>query len=240
MNKVCHISHMSTHGAAQKMSSLPENQTLETDDAEFASSRLACCSLARFTSPAVVIPALAVITIVAICAAAYFAGRSSAVASSDAVSAVGQQAWLDNLPLINAATAASSEKFSIATGPVSQEAEGLFVLDNNSGLLQCRVIYPRVGAFRAQFTANVAEALGAGGKGGSYIMVTGRVDFPRASNRPAAIGVVYVMDTASGNYACYGIPFDQTAVPNNRPQQGALIVIGQGSANPVIDRDNLR
>jgi hypothetical protein len=222
------------------MSSLPDNQTLPADDSEFTSVRPACCSLARLTSPAVVIPALVVVTIVSICTAAYFAGRSSAVAASGAASAADHQKWLDNLPLINAATAASSDKFSIATGPVSQEAEGLFVLDNNSGLLQCRVIYPRIGTFRAQFTTNVADALGAGGKGGSYIMVTGRVDFPRASNRPAAVGVVYVMDSATGNYVCYGIPFDQTSVPNNRPQQGALVLIGQGSANPVIDRDNLR
>ncbi len=222
------------------MSSLPENQNLQAVDAEIPSARSACCSWARFTSPAVIIPALVVVTIVSICAAAFFAGRSSAVASSDAVSAVDQQAWLDNLPVINASTAASSDKFSIATGPVSQEAEGLFVLDNNSGLLQCRVIYPRIGTFRAQFTANVADALGAGGKGGSYIMVTGQVDFPRASNRPAANGVVYVMDTASGNYACYGIPFDASSVPNNRPQQGLMVLIGQGSANPVIDRDDLR
>lgn len=222
------------------MSSLPENQSHSIDDAEFTSSRPACCSLARFISPAVVIPALVVVTIISICTAAYFAGRSSVVASGDVVSAVGHQKWMDNLPLINAATAASSDKFSIATGPVSQEAEGLFVLDNNSGLLQCRVIYPRIGTFRAQFTTNVADALGTGGKGGSYVMVTGRVDFPRASNRPAAVGVVYVLDTATGNYACYGIPFDQTSVPNNRPQQGVLVLIGQGSANPVIDRDNLR
>lgn len=228
------------------MSSLPEqpeNQSLSTDDGQFGSSQFtssqpACCSWARFATPAVLIPVLVVITLASICTAAYFAGRANVFASG--VSAVDQQEWADSLPLISASTAATSDKFSIATGPVSQEAEGLFVLDHNSGLLQCQVIYPRVGQIRAQFTANVADALGTGGKGGSYMMVTGRVDFPRASNRPAASGVVYVMDTATGNYGCYGIPFDQTSVPNNRPQQGGLVLIHQGSANPVIDRDTLR
>lgn len=223
------------------MSSLPtdpENQSLPTEQAEFTSARPACCGLARLISPAVIIPVLGVATLLSVCAAAYFAGRANVMASRD--STIDYQQWVDSLPLINAGTAAASDKFSIATGPISSEAEGLFVLDHNSGLLQCQVMYPRVAQFRASFAVNVGETLGAGGKGGKYMMVTGGIDFPRASNRPAANGVVYVMDTATGNFACYGIPFDQTSVPNNRPQQGSLILIHQGSANPVIDRDNLR
>ena len=128
----------------------------------------------------------------------------------------------------------------MATGTVSDESEGLFVLDHNSGLLQCSVIYPRSGQFLGRFTTNVAETLGTGAKGGQYIMVTGQANFPRASNRPAAPTVLYVMDSASGNYACYGVPFDQTAVPRNQPQQGLLVLIGVGSANPLVDRDDLR
>ena len=72
------------------------------------------------------------------------------------------------------------------------------------------------------------------------MMLTGRAAFPRASNRPAASTVVYVIDSASGNYACYGIPFDRVAMNANRAQQGALVLISTGTANPVIDRDNLR
>jgi hypothetical protein len=48
------------------------------------------------------------------------------------------------------------------------------------------------------------------------------------------------MDTTTGNYACYGIPFNSVFVNAGRPQQGALVLISTGSANPVIDRDNLR
>ena len=56
----------------------------------------------------------------------------------------------------------------MATGEVSDDAEGLFVLDHNSGLLQCSVVYPRSGQFMARFQVNVAEALGSRGqKGGS-------------------------------------------------------------------------
>ncbi len=42
-------------------------------------------------------------------------------------------------------SAVVSEKFSIATGPVADDSEGFFMLDHNSGLLQCQVIYPRLG-----------------------------------------------------------------------------------------------
>ncbi len=142
---------------------------------------------------------------------------------------------------VDATAAASSDKFSIATGAVGDEAEGLFVLDHNSGLLQCSVMYPRLGKFLGMFTINVGEALATSGKGGTYIMVTGFADFPRASNR--AIGantIIYVLNTATGDYAAYAIPFDRVAQTAGRAQQGALVLLATGQANPVIDRDNLR
>ena len=166
-------------------------------------------------------------------AVGFRAGQRSAVQTSPS-------SFLEELPLIHATGAVTSEKFSMATGNVSDESEGLFVLDHNSGLLQCSVIYPRSGQFLARFTTNVAETLGSGANNSKYIMVTGRANFPRASNRPAAATVVYVMDATTGNYACYGIPFDQTAVPRNQPQQGLMVLIGAGSANPLVDRDDLR
>lgn len=176
-------------------------------------------------------PALILVTMFSMCVAAYFAGRSRAVGGTG----------VEELPLIHAYAALSSEKYSLATGQVSEDVDGLFVLDHNSGLLQCSVIYPRLGRFMAQFTINVADALGAGGgKGTSYMMITGRADFPRSSSQPAAAMVVYVMDTATGNYACYGIPFDRVAMNANRPQQAMLVLIATGSTNPIVDRDKLR
>lgn len=219
------------------MSHLPEHHSLPTLEAE---SSAACgdSPVSRYQCPAccgrlrsVVTPMLVLVTIVSICAAAYFAGRSSAIQAD------GNPL---QLPLIDATSAVTSDKYSVATGAVSEDADGLFVLDHNSGLLQCSVIYPRMGKFLAHYSINVAEAVGTGAKGGKYMMLTGRASFPRASNRPAASTVVYVMDTASGNYACYGIPFDNVAKNANRPQQGVLVLISTGSANPVIDRDNLR
>jgi len=180
------------------------------------------------------VPILAGVTIASLCVAAYFAGQNSQ-------SRPPASPWLDSLQLTPTAASANKENaYSIATGQVSEDAEGVFVLDHNSGLLQCNVIYPRTARFSAQFTTNVGDALGTSGKAGDYLLVTGGVNFPRASNRPASPTIVYVLDTATGDFACYGIPFDRAAVATNRAQQGAMVLLHTGKANPVIDRDDLR
>jgi hypothetical protein len=170
---------------------------------------------------------LVVATVVATATAGYFAGQHKQTAAGPTV----------NFPPIDATAAVSSEKFSMATGLISDRAEGLFVLDHNSGLLQCSVIYPRLGKFLGLFTANVGEALASGGKGGRYMMVTGLADFLSSNNRPAAMSCIYVLDTATGNYACYGIPFNKVAMNSGQQQQGFLVLISTGTANPVVDRD---
>lgn len=174
-----------------------------------------------------------VLAAVAVCllVATFFLGRVSGssrdVPSSDPFS----------LGTIDATAAVSSDQFSMATGLVTGEAEGLFVLDHNSGLLQCSVIYPRIGQFAANFTANVADALATRGKVGKYMMVTGIADFRQASNNPIGSSVVYVLDSTTGNYACYAIPFNRAVMNANQPQSGALRLIAVGSASPIIDRD---
>ncbi|QDS91931.1 hypothetical protein FF011L_06670 [Roseimaritima multifibrata] len=145
-------------------------------------------------------------------------------------------------PLMLDATASDTNgSFTIATGAVGKSAEGLFMLDHESGLLQCHVIYPRIGRMGASFATNVKDVLPGGGKGGGYIMVTGLAEFPGGSNQPLGAGaVVYVMDTSSGAYACYGVPFDRVAENAGRPQQNALVVLATGEARQVVERDNLR
>ncbi len=180
--------------------------------------------------------ALIATTIVSILAAVYFAGAASQAHHTPSASAGNWQ----GLPIANATAAVTSEKFSMCTGPLADSNEALFVLDHNSGLLQCTVLYPRIGRFMASYTINVADALGMEAKGGSYMMVTGTSDFLSASNRPIGRSVIYVLDTATGNYACYGVPINQNAMKANQPQQGILFLISQGAANPIIDRDKLR
>ncbi|TWU37285.1 hypothetical protein [Novipirellula artificiosorum] len=201
---------------------MPELKTTDEMSGLRRSPENTCCGFRRYGGMALVLVAVA-----STCAASYFAGR--AATPTPVV-----------FPPIDATAAVNSENYSMATGDVSEDAEGLFVLDHNSGLLQCSVIYPRAGRFMASFTAQVGEALAVGGKGGNYVMLTGRADFPRSSSTPAAPSVVYVLDTATGNYACYGIPFNKVFVSSNRPQAGALVLIATGSANPILDRDAIR
>ncbi len=142
---------------------------------------------------------------------------------------------------IDATASATSDSFSIATGSVGKSAEGFFMLDHDTGLLQCHVLYPRLGRFGASFATNVKDTLPGGGKGGGYLMVTGFADFPGGSNQPISSGaVLYVMDASTGAYACYAVPFDRVAENAGRPQQNALVLIGKGEARQVIERDTLR
>ena len=138
---------------------------------------------------------------------------------------------------IDATGSATGDEFSMATGPVSDEAEGVFVLDHATGLLQCNVLYPRTGQFGATFQANVKETLPAGGKNSKYLMVTGGAQFASGSNRAAANCVVYVLDQTSGAYACSGIPFNTSMVNSRAPQMGMLRPLAVGQARVGLAAD---
>ncbi|MCC9603478.1 hypothetical protein LOC67_23260 [Stieleria sp. JC731] len=212
------------------MTLIPTETNAETSSAE---SRIENLSSRRKGRKLTVF--FAVTTLAATFVAAYFAGQTQALRETSSGTEVGQ--W--KLPALNATAAISSEKFSMATGLISNEAEGLFVLDHNSGLLQCSVMYPRLGKFMGLFTVNVQDVLGTG-KGTGYMMVTGLVDAPSSNNNPVANSVIYVLNTSNGTYACYYIPFNRTFLNSGKPQQGSLVLLSTGSADPVIDRDAQR
>lgn len=133
------------------------------------------------------------------------------------------------LPPIMAAAASASDTMAVATGPISNDAEGIFFLDFLTGDLQCLVYYPRTGTFGARFVANVAPQLGAGGKNAQYIMVTGsaRTNATAGGARPGA-SLVYVTDSSRGLFAAYAIPWDRTAEAAGRVQSGRMIYVGGG------------
>ena len=139
---------------------------------------------------------------------------------------------------INATASDSGEEFSLATGRVSGDAEGLFVLDHATGQLQCYVMYPRTAKFGAVFSTNVGEALaGRGEKGAKYVMVTGDASFPGGGRTSPAGTVLYVLDTTSGAFVAYGLPFDRTMMTANRPQQGVLTPLDMGQVRQVAIRE---
>lgn len=137
------------------------------------------------------------------------------------------QAAIDdfNETLLHASTASTGDHFSLATGLIDQDAEGVFVLDYVTGILKCAVLNHRTGKFAALFTTNVTKDLGAS-KNAKYQMVTGLVNFNRGSSfiRPG-MSVVYVLDSNSGKMAAYGIPWQRDAAQTGRPQLGMLKTI---------------
>jgi hypothetical protein len=233
--------------ATDTFDSTPLRQSPESDEhglcgeslgSDFAAGEsTGCCALSslagRLPLPSVTTAAMATAALLALSVAGYFAG----VASELRRTTVPQSQSLTFPASIDATAAATSEKYSIATGVVSEEAEGFFVLDHNSGLLQCSVFYPRVGKFLGSFTVNAGELVGAGGKGGGYIMVTGQADMTRGG-RGAQIAptLVYVLNTASGNFAAFAVPFNRQAANTGQPQQAALIPMGTGTASVVPTR----
>lgn len=197
-----------------------------------------CCSLGAlakgFSPSSIAVPAMLTVTLLALGLAGYFASVAAGLkdaAASAAPPAIAFPATID------ATASATSEKYSIATGVISEEAEGFFVLDHNSGLLQCSVFYPRVGKFLGTFTGSVGELIGGGVKGGGYIMVTGQADMTRGGRGASlAPSLVYVLNTGSGNFAAFAVPFDRQAANTGRPQVAALIPMGTGTASVLPTR----
>lgn len=133
------------------------------------------------------------------------------------------------IPTALAATAASSDTMSVATGQISDNAEGVFFLDHVTGDLRCLVYYPRQRTFGAQFGANISAQFGAGGKNAEFMMVTGR-SASRVSSGNARPGgcLVYVTDATSGMFAAYTVPWDRSAESSGRQQSAPLIYAGGG------------
>ena len=132
----------------------------------------------------------------------------------------------------------SSQTMVAATGQIDENAEGLFTLDFLTGELYCTVLSHRLGKFNARFRANVIRDLGLDkDKTPRYLMVTGRVDFPRgAGTARAAQSVVYVIDGNSGKFAAYGIPWRKELASQGRPQAGALLLLDGGDARMAAIR----
>ncbi len=148
---------------------------------------------------------------------------------------------LDEL-LLRASASSGGSSVSLATGPVSDDADGIFVLDHLTGDLQCWVLNTRrrqgTGSpFNAVYRYNVIRDLGIEqGKKPDYVMTVGSANF-RASSMGSA--VVYVADGNTGNVGCYGLPFDRSAASANRSQAFPLLNLGIGRARMVnIETDD--
>jgi len=143
--------------------------------------------------------------------------------------------------LLRASATHGSSNFAVATGQVSDEAEGVFFLDFLTGELTCWVYYPRIQAFNAKFTANVSAALPAGGQNPQYLMVTGNISGVRGTGNARPGGcLVYVVEPTTGTFVAYAIPWNRAVENTAAPQAGALVPAGGGqvSTRGGVIRDN--
>lgn len=137
--------------------------------------------------------------------------------------------------LLNATATHGGDTMAIATGPVADGVEGLFILDFITGELSCSVLNPRNGAIGGAYKVNVVGDLGVEqGKQPKYVMVTGQASFRvQGGNVKPAESVVYVADTNTGRFVAYMLPWNRQAAQWNFTQVYPMIKLGQGSARNI-------
>ncbi len=127
------------------------------------------------------------------------------------------------------------DTMAIATGPIDEGVEGLFILDYITGELTCQVLNPRFGTLAGLYKRNVSQDLGVEqGKQPKYLIVTGRLEVRQnISNVKPANSIVYVADANTGRYVAYLLPWNKAAFQQNVAQANELIPIGKGSARNI-------
>jgi hypothetical protein len=141
--------------------------------------------------------------------------------------------WLEQRYL-NATASHGADTMAIATGPID-DSEGLFVLDYLTGELTCYVLNSRSGKFDAGFKSNVIQALGVEpAKKPKYLMVTGAANFPRGIGG-SKLGqcAIYVVDSNTGHFGVWGVPFSRQAAATGNAQWGPLFLINTGKARNI-------
>ena len=173
-----------------------------------------------------------VLVIVAVCGLMLLASGFTAVGFVVAHQIYANQE--DQAPIVlKADSSAGGDSMSFATGVVSRDIEGLFVLDHLTGNLQCWLLNPNTGSIGGIFRTNVNPDFGSQKAGDSdYVMVAGRIDITgrgRANNMRPGASIVYVGDGNTGKVFGYGFQFDpQAIIRGDGVQQGTLEVVTRG------------
>ncbi len=143
--------------------------------------------------------------------------------------------------LLHASSATTGKSMAMATGPIYEEAEGIFVLDFLTGQLYCWVPNPRglADGYQAVYKTNVIDALGVEkGKTPDYILTTGLIQtVGRGAGAAPANCVCYVADCNTGRVAMYTLAFNKAMAKANRPQAGELILMGVAPARPEVEQE---
>jgi expansin (peptidoglycan-binding protein) len=133
------------------------------------------------------------------------------------------------LPLRLAADSASGGKtISMATGSITDEVDGLFILDHLTGGLQCWLLNPRTGNVGGIYVADVNAALGLDKGQPDFVMTTGAFFIRANGNLRAANTVCYVGDGKSGKVAGFSLAYDKAGIQQGTVQQGELNMVCAG------------
>ena len=164
----------------------------------------------------------------------FFLGRSTNVPTANALKQAELQAEYEalkqSIPLRLAADSASGGKtISMATGSITNETDGLFILDHVNGVLQCWLLNPRTGSVGGIYVADVGTALGLDKGDPDFVMTTGNF-FIRSNGKTnrAANTVCYVGEGKSGKVAGFSLAYNQTGFQAGTVQQGELNVVCSG------------
>ena len=131
---------------------------------------------------------------------------------------------------VYADNASRGDNISMATGFIEEDTEGLFVLDHQTGLLQCWLLNRQTGAIGGIFSANAGKALQIDkASNADFVMTTGRIDFAgtQGNQRPGG-SVCYVGDGNTGRVVGFGVQINVAALNARQQQAGELAVICQG------------
>lgn len=128
------------------------------------------------------------------------------------------------------------DSMALATGPIDEGVEGLFILDYITGELTCQVLNPRYGTLAGLYKRTVSRDLGVEqGKQPKYLMVTGQIEIRQnISNVKPANSILYVADANTGRYVAYILPWNKAAFNQNVAQANELIPFASGSARNVV------
>jgi hypothetical protein len=121
------------------------------------------------------------------------------------------------------------DTFAIATGPVDNEVEAVYILDFLTGELGAVVLGNQVGTWNGFFKGSVtADLMINPQKNPKYLMVTGRANLRHTGGTRAqpSTAVCYVAEVTSGKIVAYAIPWQTSMFSAGQPQTGKLVPVG--------------
>lgn len=139
------------------------------------------------------------------------------------------------------ASATRTDTMATATGDIDSNADGLFTLDFLTGDLQCFVLNTRnQNGPHSLFRANVMGDLKIDPTTKpQFMLLVGKAMFQggRTGGARPANSVAYVIDSVSGNFVGYAIPWQENTASRGGGQTGAMIPFVSGSARNVMIRE---